>query len=99
MDDFGRSIRPFKNNKYKLMKNYLYFKVLLSLLALTILATLVVTLDIGLKVASAIILALFMLKFLGVAFYFMELKKAHVFWKSVVIIFVMLFSTIILVGN
>lgn len=79
-----------------LMKNHLYFKVLLSLLALTILAALVVTLDIGLKAASAIILALFMVKFLGVAFYFMELKKAHVFWKSAVLIFVSVFLGIVL---
>ncbi|PKP28746.1 MAG: hypothetical protein CVU01_03505 [Bacteroidetes bacterium HGW-Bacteroidetes-18] len=80
------------------MKNQLYFKVLLSLLVLTILAAFVVKLDIDLKVATAIILTLFMIKFLGVAFYFMELKKAHVFWKSIVIIFLMLFSTIILIG-
>lgn len=96
MDDFGRSIRPIKNNKYKLMKNQLYFKVLLSLLALTILAALVVTLDIGLKAASAIILALFMVKFIGVAFYFMELKKAHVFWKSAVLIFASIFLGLVL---
>ncbi|PKP13558.1 MAG: hypothetical protein CVU08_04670 [Bacteroidetes bacterium HGW-Bacteroidetes-3] len=88
---------PLKNN-YKQMKNPKYFKVLVSLLILTILSAFVVRLNIGLKAASAIILALFMLKFLGVAFYFMELKKAHVFWKSAVIIFVLLFSTIILVG-
>jgi len=80
------------------MKNPKYFKVLLSLLILTILSAFVVRLNIGLKAASAIILALFMLKFLGVVFYFMELKKAHVFWKSAIIIFVLLFSTIILVS-
>ncbi|MDF1517847.1 MAG: hypothetical protein RQ864_06520 [Lutibacter sp.] len=79
------------------MKNHLYFKVLLSLLTLTILAALVVTLDIGLKTASAIILLFFMLKFLGVAFYFMELKTAHVFWKSAVLIFVSIFFGIILI--
>lgn len=79
------------------MKNYLYFKVLLLLLTLTILAALVVTLDIGLKAASAIILVLFMLKFLAVAFYFMELKTAHVFWKSAVLIFVSLFLGIVLI--
>lgn len=79
------------------MKNQLYFKVLLSLLALTILAALVVTLDIGLKAASAIILVLFMLKFLAVAFYFMELKTANVFWKSAVLIFVSIFFGIILI--
>jgi hypothetical protein len=80
------------------MKNNLYFKVLLALLVITILAAFVVRLDIGLKAAAAIILALFIAKFFGVAFYFMELKKAHVFWKSAIIIFMMLFSTIVLVG-
>jgi len=79
------------------VKNHLYFKVLLLLLALTILAALVVTLNIGLKVASAIILVLFMLKFLGVAFYFMELKKTHIFWKSAVLIFVSIFLGIVLI--
>ncbi|MDO9276746.1 MAG: cytochrome C oxidase subunit IV family protein [Lutibacter sp.] len=78
------------------MKNHLYFKVLILLLALTILAALVVTLDIGLKAASAIMIALFMVKFLGVAFYFMELKKAHVFWKSAVLIFASIFLGIVL---
>jgi hypothetical protein len=80
------------------MKNNFYFKVLISLLVLTILAAFVVRLDVGLKAASAIILALFMIKFIGVAFYFMDLRKAHVLWKSAIIIFMMLFSTIALVG-
>jgi len=79
-----------------LMKSHLYFKVLLFLLTLTILAALVVILDIGLKAASAIILALFMVKFLGVAFYFMELKRAHVFWKSAVLIFASIFLGLVL---
>lgn len=79
------------------MKNHLYFKVLLLLLALTILAASVVTLDIGLKTASEIILVLFMVKFLGVSFYFMELKTANIFWKSAVLIFVSIFFGIILI--
>jgi len=53
-------------------------------------------LDIGLKVASAIILVFFMVKFLAVAFYFMELKTAHVFWKSAVLIFASMFLAIVL---
>ncbi|MDD3722856.1 MAG: cytochrome C oxidase subunit IV family protein [Lutibacter sp.] len=80
------------------MKNNLYFKVLLLLIILTILAAFVVRLDIGLKVAAAITLALFMIKFLSVAFYFMELKKAHIFWKSAILIFVSIFLTIILIS-
>ncbi|MBE0424225.1 MAG: hypothetical protein IBX66_09845 [Lutibacter sp.] len=66
------------------------------LLTLTILAAVVVKLDIGLKAVSAIILVLFMLKFLGVAFYFMELRTANVFWKSAVLIFVSIFLGIVL---
>ena len=45
---------------------------------------------------QAIILVLFMLKFLAVAFYFMELKTANIFWKSAVLIFVSIFLGIIL---
>lgn len=79
------------------MKNQLYFKVLLALLTLTILAALVLTLNVGLKLATTIILVLFMLKFLGVAFYFMELKKAHIFWKSALLIFASIFLGIVLI--
>ncbi|WP_372767523.1 cytochrome C oxidase subunit IV family protein [Lutibacter sp.] len=79
------------------MKKQLNFKVWLVLLAISILAALVVKLDIGLNVAAAIILALFMLKFLFVAFYFMELKKANVFWKWAVTIFASLFLAIVLI--
>jgi len=78
------------------MKNNLYFKVLLALLVLTIMASFVARLDIGLKAASAIILVLFIIKFLGVAFYFMELRKAHIFWKSAVLIFMSIFLAIVL---
>lgn len=79
------------------MKNNVYFKVLLSLLALTILAAFVAKLGFNLKVAAAITLALFTVKFIGVAFYFMELKRAHIFWKSSVLIFVSIFLAIILI--
>jgi hypothetical protein len=41
-----------------------------------------------------IILLLAVLKFIGVAFYFMELKKAHPFWKVVIASFVLLFTVI-----
>ena len=80
------------------MKNNVYFKVLLLLIVLTILAAFVVRLEFGLKVAAAITLVLFMVKFISVAFYFMELKKAHIFWKSAVLIFVSIFLAIILIS-
>ncbi|WP_108808911.1 cytochrome C oxidase subunit IV family protein [Aquimarina spinulae] len=37
------------------------------------------------KNISFIILLLSALKFIGVSFYFMDLKKAHTFWKSIII--------------
>lgn len=40
------------------------------------------------------ILAIGVGKLLLVAFQFMELKKAHLFWKSAVVIFAMLFLTV-----
>jgi Prokaryotic Cytochrome C oxidase subunit IV len=33
------------------------------------------------------------LKFLGIAFEFMELKKAHLFWKTMVVGFLIIFAT------
>ena len=39
-----------------------------------------------------IILILSALKFFGVAFQFMEIKKAHVFWKTIIISFIFLFG-------
>jgi len=43
------------------------------------------------------ILGLSALKFIGVSFYFMELKKAHIFWKISVLMYVLLFSVIVFV--
>ncbi|OUR92318.1 hypothetical protein A9Q87_07495 [Flavobacteriales bacterium 34_180_T64] len=74
-------------------------------------ATLTWVILIGLTVASAvfsivqnsyivlIILVLAVLKFIGIAFQFMELKKAHVFWKIIVCIFLFIFLSTILIVN
>lgn len=43
-----------------------------------------------------IIILLAVLKFIGVALNFMELKKAHVFWRILLIIFLALFYIAIL---
>ena len=48
--------------------------------------------------AAIIILVVSVIKFIGVSFYFMELKKAHIFWKVSIVIYVLLFSTIILIS-
>ena len=50
-----------------------------------------------LSYAAVAILIISVIKFIGVSFYFMELKKAHIFWKISVLIYVLLFSTIILI--
>ena len=44
------------------------------------------------KFVVLIILILSALKFFGIAFQFMEIKKAHVFWKTIIIGFIFLFG-------
>ena len=44
-----------------------------------------------------LILGISILKFIGVAFYFMELKKAHTFWKASMIIFLALFYLVAII--
>ncbi len=46
-----------------------------------------------------LILLLAVLKFMGVTFNFMELKKANFFWKVIVVGFLALFVGIILIVN
>jgi hypothetical protein len=46
--------------------------------------------------AAGIILGFAALKFIGVAFQFMELKKAHVFWKVTLLTVLTVFTTITL---
>ena len=72
------------------MSNLITLAILLSLTALAALTSHLT--KTGSPVAFAI-LAIGMGKLLLVAFQFMELKKAHLFWKSAVVIFAMLFLT------
>ena len=46
---------------------------------------------------APIIILLASLKFIGVAFNFMELKKAHLVWQILILSFVVVFSGIILI--
>jgi len=46
--------------------------------------------------AAILILGLSIFKFFGVSFYFMELRTAHIFWKTSVVIFVVLLATILI---
>ncbi|PHS51084.1 MAG: hypothetical protein COB01_11345 [Lutibacter sp.] len=66
---------------------------LIILLVLTITAS-VISNSSSSSVKMAI-LGVASLKFIGVAFQFMELKKAHIFWKSSLLFFLTLFSILI----
>ena len=71
------------------MKNTLTITWII-LIVLTITSALVSKLDS--KYVVLIILILSALKFFGIAFQFMEIKKAHLFWKTIIIWFVFLFG-------
>ena len=60
------------------------------LIVLTITSAVVSKLDS--KYVVLIILLFSGIKFLGIAFQFMEIKKAHVFWKTIIIGFVFVFG-------
>ena len=77
------------------MKKTLFLKVWMVLIVLTIVSALVS--ESNLLYASVLVIVLSVVKFLGVSFYFMELRKAHIFWKSSVLIFVIIFSVISIV--
>ncbi len=64
------------------------------LIVLTIASALVSKLESSFVVLLALIFSA--LKFLGIAFQFMEMKKAHVFWKGTIVGFLMIFITSIL---
>ena len=76
------------------MKKDVFLKVWLVLIILTISTALVSNSTLSIANAAIIILGLSIIKFLGVSFYFMELKKAHVFWKAAIFAYVFLFFII-----
>ncbi|AUC81170.1 cytochrome C oxidase subunit IV family protein [Lacinutrix sp. Bg11-31] len=65
------------------------------LIGLTIVSALVSKMESTYVVLIILILA--GLKFLGIAFQFMEMKKANVFWKILIIGFLLIFTSTILV--
>ncbi|WP_299158206.1 cytochrome C oxidase subunit IV family protein [uncultured Tenacibaculum sp.] len=65
-----------------------------SLLLLIIISTLFSTIENSLFVY--LIIGLAAIKFLGVAFQFMELKKAHSFWKIAILCFLFIFTVLVL---
>ena len=72
-------------------------KIYTLLLTLTV-ATALLTKVNNSKIIIALILLFSGIKFLIVAFQFMELKKAHVFWKSSIIVFLMLMISVIILS-
>ena len=64
------------------------------LMALTIIAGLVSGTSITYMVPIVLFLAI--LKFMGVAFSFMEMEKANLFWKILILSYLIIFSSIIL---
>ena len=79
------------------MKKQQLLLIWIALIVLTILVALVSNMLRDLQYATIVILGISMLKFIGVSFYFMELKKAHVFWKVSILTYLFLFSTITLI--
>lgn len=79
------------------MKKQLFLKVWIVLIVLTICTALVANQILPFNVAVLLILILSTIKFLGVAFYFMDLRKAHVFWKISVIMYALLFVALVVV--
>ena len=67
------------------------------LLFLAILMSVTATILNGSAILGSIILGLSAAKFLLVSFQFMEIKKAHAFWKTILVVFILLvFSSFIL---
>ena len=75
------------------MKNREFIIVWSVLVLLTVVTALISISNTEYKIE--IILGLAILKFLGVAFYFMNLKKAHIFWKSSIVLFLLLIFLIV----
>lgn len=65
------------------------------LLVLTVISGLVS--NSALTYVIPIIMVLAVLKFIGVAFNFMEMKKAHIFWKVLLIGYLAVFCGVVLV--
>lgn len=71
-----------------------YLVIWLGLLMLTAISAIVST---GNSSRTFIILVLAAVKFIGVSFYFMEIKKAHIFWKYSIVLFITIAMSAILI--
>ncbi|PWK20757.1 cytochrome C oxidase subunit IV family protein [Xanthomarina spongicola] len=77
------------------MKQKPFLYILIVLIALTLLSAIVSNSQI--TYASQLIMILSALKFLAVAFYFMELRHANVFWKVLLIACLTIFISLVLI--
>jgi len=66
----------------------------ITLIGLTVISALFA--NTSLSYAAFFIIILAVAKFLGIAFQFMELKKAHLFWKITLCLFLSLFAICLL---
>ncbi len=71
-------------------------QTLILLVILTLLTAGLAGSDASFRYIAVAIMLLSSVKFLLVAFQFMELRKAHIFWKSLIIGFVAVFDIVIL---
>ncbi|PCI09042.1 MAG: hypothetical protein COB73_06070 [Flavobacteriaceae bacterium] len=65
------------------------------LIILTIISAL--TSELEMKHAVVALLGLAVIKFIGVSFFFMDLRKAHPFWKVAILLFLLIFTTAIFI--
>lgn len=73
------------------------FKVWVVLVVFILLSVIIASVIKDVAITSTLILLISFAKFIGVAFYFMELRKAHIIWKSTLIGFASLFLVFIMV--
>ena len=77
------------------MKQKPFLYVLIALIALTLLSAMVSNSEI--VYAKELIMILAALKFLAVAFYFIELKQSNRFWKVLLVSFLTIFISLFLI--
>jgi len=75
------------------MKNSIFTLVVLIILTITVA---IISKTAGVYTVLGILI-LSALKFIGISFYFMDLKKAHPFWKIIVCSYLLVFVSIILI--
>ena len=82
------------------MKKNLNLIIWLFLVFLTVSSAIVSSASLVSNLGVLLVLVLSGIKFIGVAFYFMEINKAHIFWKVFILGYLVLFSsTVIMLLN